>query len=424
MNYKETLDYIHSVMWQGSRPGLERITELLSLLGNPEKKLKVIHITGTNGKGSFCAMLESILRHSGYRTALFTSPYIERFEERMMVDGKMIDRDMLCEVTSAVKKAADQMKDLPTEFELITAIGFVFFAKMNCDVCVIEAGMGGRLDSTNVFDAPILSVITGVALDHTAFLGNTTEKIAFEKAGILKKNCPLLLGNVDENAFAVIEARANELGCELTKVDYNKIENLKANLDGSTFDYKEFGEIHIPLIGMYQPRNAANVLEAVSILRKKGFAITDASLREGLDATVWKARFEKLSEAPLVLYDGSHNPEGIAFAVKTIKELFGNTKVKLVTGVMEDKDHSGMARSLSEIADCVFTVTPNNPRSYNCHKFAAEFTEIGVPAKGFDSIEDAVNAALTTKPELPIIGLGSLYLYSDFKKALFDALGK
>ena len=422
MNYNETLDYIHSVMWQGSRPGLERITKLLSLLGNPEKQLKVIHVTGTNGKGSFCAMLESILRHSGYRTGLFTSPYIEHFEERMMVNGRMIDRDTLCLVTEEVKAAADQMEDLPTEFELITAIGFLYFQKMNCDICVIEAGMGGRLDSTNVFDAPILSVITGVALDHTAFLGDTTEKIAFEKAGILKKGTPLVLGNVDAGAKAVICQRAAELCCAVTKVDYDSIENLYLSLSGSTFDFGTHKKVSIPLLGMYQPRNAANVLTAVDSLRSLGFVISDENLQKGLSATVWKARFEKLSENPLVLYDGSHNPEGIAFAVKTINELFGNTKVKLVTGVMEDKDHSGMAKSLSKIADCVFTVTPNNPRSYNCHKFAAEFEEIGVPAKGFDIIEDAVRTALSTKPELPIIGLGSLYLYNDFKKALFDIL--
>ncbi len=424
MNYKETLDYIHSVMWLGSRPGLERITKLLQLLGNPEKNLKVIHVTGTNGKGSFCAMLECILRHSGYRTGLFTSPYIEHFEERMMVDGKMIDKDTLCKVTSEVKAAADKMEDLPTEFELITAIGFLYFSKMNCDICVIEAGMGGRLDSTNVFEAPILSVITGIALDHTAFLGDTTEKIAFEKAGILKKGTPLVLGNVDEGAKAVICQRASELGCAVTKVDYNAIEHLTLSLSGSIFDFGAHKRVQIPLLGMYQPRNAANVLTAVDVLRSLGYNISDENLQRGLAATTWKARFEKLSEDPLVLYDGSHNPEGIAYAVKTIKELFGDTKVKLVTGVMEDKDHGGMAKSLSEIAHSVYTVTPNNPRSYNCHQFAAEFEEIGLPAKGFDIIEDAVRTALSTKPELPMIGLGSLYLYSDFKKALFNVLEK
>jgi len=424
MNYEESIAYIHSVMWQGSRPGLERITKLLSKMKNPQKDLKVIHVTGTNGKGSFCAMLDSILRQSGYRTGLFTSPYIEHFEERMMVNGRMISREMLAEITSEIKPLADSMEDLPTEFELITAIGFAFFKKMNCDVCVIEAGMGGRLDSTNVFEKPILSVITGVALDHTAFLGDSTEKIAYEKAGIIKKGCPVLLGNADEKALSVIEEKAVSLASPVTKVDYDKIRNLKASLAGSTFDFDKWNQISIPLIGLYQPRNAANVLSAVEILQNYGFHITDDSLRQGLMATVWKARFEKLSENPTVLYDGSHNPEGIAFAVRTIKELFGETKVKLVTGVMEDKDHSGMAKSLSEVAAQVYTVTPNNPRSYNCHRFAAEFSEIGIKAKGFDSIDEAVQTAITEDPQLPLIGLGSLYLYSDFKKALFTALSE
>lgn len=422
MNYEESLDYIHSVMWQGSRPGLERITELLDKMGNPQKDLKVIHVTGTNGKGSFCSMLESILRHGGYKTGLFTSPYIEHFEERMMVNGEMISREMLSEITSEVRTFADTMTDLPTEFELITAIGFSFFQKMNCDFCIIEAGMGGRLDSTNVFESPILSVITGVALDHTAFLGDTTEKIAYEKAGIIKKGVPVLVGNVDDSALAVIREKADSLSSALVTVDYGEIKNLKISLDGSQFDYLKRTDIHIPLIGMYQPRNAANVLSAIDILQSKGFAITEESIRIGLSAAKWKARFEKLSDSPLVLYDGSHNPEGIAYAIKTIKELFGNTKVKIVTGVMEDKDHSGMARSLSEIAKIVYTVTPNNPRSYNCHKFAKEFTEIGVTAKGFDRIEDAVRAAVTESCDLPLIGLGSLYLYSDFKLALQKVL--
>lgn len=422
MNYEETLSYIHSVMWQGSRPGLERITELLDKMGNPQKQLKVIHVTGTNGKGSFCAMLESILRHSGYKTGLFTSPYIEHFEERMMVNGKMISREMLAEITSEIRPIADSMSDLPTEFELITAIGFAFFAKMNCDICIIEAGMGGRLDSTNVFDNPILSVITGVALDHTAFLGDTTQKIAFEKAGIIKKNAPVLVGNVDEDAYKVIAEKASTMHSTLCKVDYDCIENLYATLDGSKFDYKDRKDVKIPLIGLYQPRNAANVLEAVDILQTLGYRITEESLEKGLGAAVWKARFEKLSKEPLVLYDGSHNPEGIVYAVKTIKELFGNTKLKLVTGVMEDKDHSGMAKALSEVAHSVYTVTPNNPRSYNCHRFAEEFASFGVPSQGFDSIDDAVATALTEDPYLPTIGLGSLYLYSDFKSALNKAL--
>ena len=422
MNYEESLAYIHSVMWQGSRPGLERITELLDKMGNPQKKLKVIHVTGTNGKGSFCAMLESILRHSGYRTGLFTSPYIEHFEERMMVNGEMISREKLAEITSEIKPIADSMSDLPTEFELITAIGFAFFAKMNCDICIIEAGMGGRLDSTNVFDTPILSVITGVALDHTAFLGDTTEKIAFEKAGIIKHSTPVLIGNVDTSSYKVIAEKASITNSPLIKVDYNRIKNLNATLDGSKFDYKERKGIQIPLIGLYQPRNAANVLEAVEILQGLGYTITDESLTKGLSATIWKARFEKLSKNPLVLYDGSHNPEGIVYAVKTIKELFGNIKLKLVTGVMEDKDHSGMAKALSEIAHSVYTVTPNNPRSYNCHRFAEEFASHGVHSKGFDCIEDAVKAALSEDPHLPVIGLGSLYLYSEFKSALNKAL--
>ena len=191
MNYAEALEYIHSVMWMGSRPGLSRTKRLLELLGNPEKGMKFVHVAGTNGKGSTCAMLDSVLRAAGYKVGLYTSPYIVRFNERMCINGEPISDSELAELTAIVKPLAESMEDKPTEFELITAIAFVYFKRHNCDIVVLEAGMGGRLDSTNIITTPILSVITGIALDHTQFLGDTVEKIAQEKAGIIKKNVPL-----------------------------------------------------------------------------------------------------------------------------------------------------------------------------------------------------------------------------------------
>jgi dihydrofolate synthase/folylpolyglutamate synthase len=276
MNYEEALHYIHSISWTFCKPGLERIDTLCKALGNPQNELKFIHVAGTNGKGSTCSMLESILRTAGYRTGLYVSPFIERFNERMCVNGQPIPDGTLAEITAHVKTFADKMEDAPTEFELITAIGFVFFAKMQCDICVIEAGMGGRLDSTNVFDNPILSVITGIALDHTAFLGDTTEKIAYEKAGILKNGCPVIVGNVDEKALAVIRNKASDLNCQLTKVNYDDITNLRPSLDGSSFDYKNHRQICIPLIGMYQPRNAAAVICAAGVSAAGGTSWTGA----------------------------------------------------------------------------------------------------------------------------------------------------
>ena len=219
MTYLEALDYIHSVVWKGSRPGLERITELLARLGDPQDDLKFIHVEGTNGKGSFCAMTESILRAAGYKTGLFVSPYIKNFNERICVLGTPISDSDLAEATALVKPHADAMADAPTEFELITAIGLVHFVKVGCEVVVLETGMGGRLDSTNIIKDPLFTVITGIAMDHTAFLGDTVEKIAAEKAGILKKGAPVLWGGRDQRARNVIQNRADELGVSLVATE-------------------------------------------------------------------------------------------------------------------------------------------------------------------------------------------------------------
>ena len=215
MTYREAVEYIHSVVWRGSRPGLSRICELLARLGNPEEGLKFIHIAGTNGKGSTSAMTESVLREAGYKTGLFVSPYIKSFNERIAFCGVPIDNESLAEITARVKPHAEQMADTPTEFELITAIGLCYFRQMNCDIVVLETGMGGRLDSTNVIKDPLATVITGIALDHTEYLGDTVEKIAAEKAGIIKRGAPVVWGGHDARARAVIETVAESVGAPL-----------------------------------------------------------------------------------------------------------------------------------------------------------------------------------------------------------------
>ena len=208
MNYPESLEYIHSINWCFCKPGLERIRELCERLGNPQRELKFVHVAGTNGKGSSCAMLESVLRAAGYKTGLYTSPYITVFNERMRINGENISDEELAEITTFIRPIADAMKDKPTEFELITAVAFEYFKRNGCDVVVLEAGMGGRLDSTNIIESSLLSIITGIALDHTAFLGDTVEKIAGEKAGIIKSGCPVLFGGDDDSARSVIKEKS------------------------------------------------------------------------------------------------------------------------------------------------------------------------------------------------------------------------
>lgn len=420
MTYQEALAYIHSVVWKGSRPGLERITELLEKLGNPQNQLKFIHVAGTNGKGSFCAMTESILRAAGYKTGLFVSPYIKNFNERICVSGEAISDEDLAEATAAVKPFAESMADAPTEFELITAIGLIHFLQKKCDVVVLETGMGGRLDSTNIIKDPLLTVITGIAMDHTAFLGDTVEKIAAEKAGIIKRGTPVLWGGRDKAARGVIEAKAVEMGVPMVATEDTPLTVREMSLSGSVVDYGAWKSVHIPLLGSYQPYNLANVLAAVPLLRGAGLQISHEAVIAGLAAVRWPGRFEKLWEHPLILSDGAHNPEGVDAAVESIKTYFKGERVLLLSGVMADKDYHGMVKTLAPIAAEVFTLTPDNPRALPACDFAKAFADAGIPAKAFDTVAEAVAAAVARaeKTGKPLVSLGSLYMYCEVTAAL------
>lgn len=416
MNCAEAIEYIHSINWCFCKPGLDRITKLCDMLGDPQKELKFIHVAGTNGKGSFCSMLDSVLRRAGYKTGMFTSPYIRYFNERICFDGKPISDEDLAEITSFVRPLADSMEEKPTEFELITAIGLEYFRRRKCDVVILETGMGGRLDSTNIIDAPLLSVITGISLDHTAYLGDTVEKIAYEKAGIIKKGSPVLFGGNDGKAMEVIRDYAAEVGSQFYVTDRGKINNVRADLDGTVFDFEELRDIRLGLLGLYQPLNAANVKTAVDILnRTEVLNIPTEAVYAGFRDAVWYARFELLGKCPAVIYDGAHNPEGIAAAVKSIRAYFPDKKVYVLSGVMKDKDYNCIAADLSSVASRAFTVTPDNPRALDAKEYASVLSAHGIDALPFDDLENGLRAALEAakRDDTPLICLGSLYMYSE-----------
>ncbi len=414
MNYNEALEYIHSINWTFCKPGLERIKTLLEKLGNPQDSLKFVHVAGTNGKGSFCKMLETALTLSGYKTGLFTSPYIKTFNERIQISGKNISDDDLAQITQFIKPIADEMTDKPTEFELITAIGLEYFKRQNCDIVVLEAGMGGRLDSTNIISTSVLSVITGIALDHTQFLGDTVEKIAQEKAGIIKENVPVLFGGKDLSAKAVIKETAKEKSSSFTFVDYNNLTVKEMLLTGSIFDYKAYKNMHISLLGAYQPENACVVIEAVEILNKIGFNIPINALKEAFKNAYWPARFEVLKTSPLVIFDGAHNPQGIETSVNSIKTYFKNEKVLVMTGVLKDKDYFYIAKKLNEITDFAVIFTPENPRALDKEDYAKILNDEGIETVTQDTIKEAYNYAVSLAKEknMPLVILGSLYTYA------------
>ncbi len=414
MTYEEALSYIHSVNWTFCKPGLDRIRALCEKLGNPQEGMRFIHVAGTNGKGSFCSMLSSVLRAAGYKAGLYTSPYIKVFNERMAINGEMIANEELAELVEYVRPFADAMEDKPTEFELITAIAFAYFRRHACDVVVLEAGMGGRLDSTNIIRDPLLSVITGIALDHTAFLGDTVEKIAAEKAGIIKDRRPVLYGGEDREAEAVIRTTAEERGSSFFSVDYGKLACERMNLDGTLLHFGEHRDIKISLLGLYQPKNAAVVLSAVDILRGEGLGISEEAVKVGLASATWPARFEILSRDPLVIFDGAHNPQGIDAAVASIQHYFQEQKVYVMTGVLRDKDYHVIASRLSEVASRAFVMTPENPRALPAEDYAALLSSLGVESVPYPSVKEAFAAAKAAAKQdgVPLVCLGSLYTYS------------
>ena len=405
---EENEKFLEKLRSIGSRFGTECERELLHLLGDPQDKLRFIHVAGTNGKGSFCAMTDSILRKEGYKVGLYTSPYIVVFNDRIRVDGSPISDEDLDELFEKVRKKAETMKILPSSFDFITAAAFLWFYETKCDIVVLEVGLGGRYDSTNVIKNSLLSVITGVALDHTEILGDTVEKIAWEKAGIVKEGCPTLYGGNDEKALRVIGKECEGKQSCLTVTDLSEVRLKSATLDGTRF---EFGgkEHFIGLLGLYQPRNAAVVLTATDILRNNGIKISDSAVESGLAEAIWQARFERLASDPTVIYDGGHNPQGVRAAVESVKAYFGDRRIDLLVGILADKNYSEMVKTLSVIAENVTCITPPSPRALPAETLAEEFRKEGLNAVAAQSIEEGVRTALSRKRDL--LAIGSLYSY-------------
>ena len=438
----DPIAYINTPRWQASRLGLERIRELLERLGRPQDRLKFVHVAGTNGKGSICAYLASILSAAGHRTGMFTSPYIERFEERIRVDGAMISPDELRDVTLAVREHAEAMAeetgDHPTEFELMTAVALEHFARCGCDIVVLEVGLGGRLDSTNVIDAPEACVIARIGLDHTALLGNTLAAIAGEKAGIIKEGSAVVSWPQEPEAMAVIEHAAAEHGCELRIPDFAQLEEGAIRWeDGASpfrpFSYKECADLRTGILGSYQPQNATVALEAVDVLRGRGWRIPDEAVRAGVAQTRWPGRFEIVEggsspDGFAIVVDGGHNPQGARALADSLAEVFPGRKPVFVIGVLEDKDYPRMLEDVLPLGGAFVCVTPDNPRALPAHKLARAIRWTGQDLLGCSAcvnpvvardFEDAIRRARElADPDGLICAFGSLYSVAALKEAV------
>jgi len=422
MGYKETLEYIHGVQWQrGMKPGLSRTKALLKALGNPEKSLKFVHIAGTNGKGSTAACVAAVLEKAGYKTGLYTSPYIIRFNERMQINGEQISDDDLVALTDAIRPFADAMEDPPTEFELITVLAMKYFLDQNCDIVVLEVGMGGELDSTNVIDTPEVGLITAIGFDHVDELGPTITDIARAKAGIIKPGADMVVYRGLPEVEAVFEQAAAEKGANLRKADFSRITAQEFTLGGVKLNITPYGEIMLPLAGAYQPKNAMVAISALEILRDKGWKISDEDIVTGLSKVRWPGRFEILGQDPVFILDGSHNPQGIEVTAESLKSHFGQQKIVFVVGVMADKDVESMMGLLAPLAESFIAVRPNYPRAMDVKTLAEKLKVFGVPVTAFDTVKAGVAEGIRQAGKDGVVcAIGSLYFSGDIREAYFS----
>ena len=403
----------------GMRPGLERPQELLNRMGNPEKQLKYIHIGGTNGKGSTAAMTASILQTAGYKTGLYTSPHIYRFHERIRVDGVDITDEELAAITEYVKPLAESMEEIPTEFELVWCIAVEHFKRMGCDIVVTEVGMGGELDATNVIPVPEVAVLTNIGLDHTDFLGDTLEKIAQTKAGIIKPGGHAVVYPSAPSVETLLTDICKERNVSLEIVDFSRICSISHGLEGQVFDCGDRKGLKLPLLGEHQLNNAAVALSIVDALQAKGWQITEQHIRLGMEQVSWPGRFDIAGHDPLFIVDGGHNPQCLEALVKNVEDYLAGRRIIGLTGVLADKDYGDMYKPMLPYISQFVCITPPSDRKLEAKELAAHLQNAGAQAVACDSIEDGVRKALELAgKDGVVLCFGSLYSIGDIYKEL------
>ncbi|MGN0454101.1 MAG: bifunctional folylpolyglutamate synthase/dihydrofolate synthase [Ruminococcus sp.] len=429
MTYENAIKKIHSLLSFGSRPGLDRIKKLLSLMGNPQDKLKFIHVAGTNGKGSVCQLLSSVLICEGYKTGLFISPYITDFRERIQINGEMISENDLAEAVEKTFPLVEKLREqdcIITEFEYIMAVEFYIHSLKKCDVVVLETGMGGLLDCTNVIKPPLCSIITTVGIDHTAILGGTLEKIAEQKCGIIKENSVAVTSKQDFKAMSVIENTANAKGVPLYKSEDVTVKIINTTIDESVFEYK--GEkLRLPLAGIHQIENAKTVLSAIDALNRGGILeISKGSIVKGFESAKNPARLEIMGKSPLVILDGAHNPNGIKALADSLCTLVPHSDKICIMGMMSDKDSVSSIELLENTFTEVICVDVENPRSLKAEELAQEckghfknVKAVGSPVSAFDYAYEKAQ-----KDGLCLVICGSLYLCGEIRPYILNKLNK
>ncbi|MFO8068813.1 MAG: folylpolyglutamate synthase/dihydrofolate synthase family protein [Alkalibacterium sp.] len=421
MDMKDVIELVNTNRGNGRKESLDRMQHLLDKIGNPEKALSFVHIAGTNGKGSTASFVSEILVQANIKTGVFTSPHLEKINERIRIDGAFITDEGFIKTTEQVAAVVDEVEqecgDRLYSFEILTAVALLHFYQQKCELVVLEAGIGGRLDATNTIPTPEVAIVTSIGMDHTRVLGETLEKIASEKAGIIKGNGDVVLPRFIPSIDQVFKEVAENKKAFIHSVSEENVKELSVTEDGSTFSYKQFTALKVGMVGRHQVNNALLAIEAALILKNKGYTITDENISQGIEATYWPGRMEKIQVNPTVFIDGAHNPEGVAVLRESIETLFPNERLTIIVGMMKDKDYMHMIEDILPFTKKVYTVSPDPYRGFPARVVAKQLQRKGIEADPFDSTKEVVEFLKGQKASNEIIIVfGSLYLIGDIKK--------
>lgn len=416
MNYKEAMEYIEDINKYGSALGLENMRELCERLGNPQEELRFVHIAGTNGKGSVLAYISTILKKAGYRTGRYISPVIFNYRERIQLNGRPITKQALCECLEPVKAAAQQMAEEglphPTPFEIETALAFCYFKKTQCDIVVLETGLGGALDATNIITTAVAAVFTAISMDHMQYLGDTLKEIAESKAGIIKNGCYVISAAQQPEVMETIGRRAKEKGSPFYPLELQKLGRIKYGVEKQRFSYGGYKDLEITLAGKHQIENAALAVQVMEALNRDGYPIGERALRKGLLDTVWKGRFSVIARKPYFIVDGAHNEDAAKRLAESVRFYFTftNRRIIYIMGILRDKEYDKIIRETYELAEHIITVTPpHNPRAMQAYELAKEAQQYHGSVTAADSLEEAVELGyMLADKDSVIIAFGSL----------------
>ena len=421
MDYTEAMDYLRNTYKFGSKLGLQRIQKLLELLGDPHKDLKYVHIAGTNGKGSVASFTFSVLKEAGLNVGLFISPYIQRFSERIKVNDTEITNEEIAKILTIIKEKINQMEDEghghPTEFEILTAMAFVHYKEKNCDIVVLEVGIGGDIDSTNVIEKSEVSIITTISYDHMDLLGNTLEEIASRKAGIIKQNGKVVVYPQKQEVIEVIEKVCKEKNATIYKVDSKDVVEKHSSLEGQIFDFEHFKDIEISMLGKHQILNASVVAKTVDVLNSIGFKISDDAIKRGFLKAKWPGRLELVNKDPIFLLDGAHNVQGTDNLIKNLNILCKDKKFIFIVGMLKDKEYESMVLKFVPLASEFITVTPKStPRGLDAKDLAEVIRNHHKNVQAADSVHNAIDIAIKNASQDSVIcAFGSLYYIGEVR---------